>query len=151
MQVTPQQTFPIRGTNSAQCGDWISFPVGLMFNWDGVELAKDKLYFLSQPEIDWDLVQVGCHHLGNVLIQDNILKWNLSKDLLELALVGQLSLAEDNPIGVQPGLQLSWHPLTHWGGNKELQIIGGVGLNWQPGPGNLGFVVGGGIRFEFPH
>lgn len=151
LQLTPQHTFPIRGTNAPGCGDWISFPVGLMWNWDGISLAGDKLQLFPQPEVDWDIVQVACQHPGNVIVQDNLLKWNILKDVLELALVGQFSFVEGSPVTLQPGLQLSWHPLTRRGGNQELQVIFGPALNWQPGPGNLGFVIGGGLRFEFPH
>src|SRR5262249_30500067 len=121
LQLTRQRIFPIRGTNAAQCGDWISFPAGVMLNWDGIPLAGEKLQLLPQPEIDWDLVQVACGKPGNVLVQDNLLKWNIIKDVLELSLIGQISLVQDSDITLQPGLQLSWHPLTGRGGNQQLQ------------------------------
>lgn len=167
MQFTPQVPIRVVGTPtfSPMARDYFAFPVGVMRNWEGVP-AGNRWHFFGQPEFDLNFFPLLSRGNWSFVLQDNLLKLTILKDVLEATLVAGLSIQQGNTpkdwslIG-QPAGQLAWHPFGPrevW--YREFQVLLNAGLNWTipfagpPGPlppQTLDVVIGAGVRLELPH
>jgi Domain of unknown function (DUF4157)/Putative peptidoglycan binding domain len=91
--------------------------IGGKWNWTGVPIGK-KLTLFSEPELDVNLLPAFCGKAPGITLQDNFLKWTITKNVWELALVGAF------------GFKDGW--LKDWGGDKPLTGLVGPELDWKP-------------------
>jgi hypothetical protein len=105
----------------------------------GITVFKDRLEFLSEPELDVSIGPAFCGQNPGVTAQVNFLKYTILKDVIETDLVGFLGL----PDGWATGLNK--FPFTH-GGQLKLQSTPFAKLS----PDFKGLKIGlfGGISFE---
>lgn len=162
-EVDVQNQWQIAGTPGDK-PDFCDFGViqlGGKWNWKGVPIGK-KLTLFSEPELDINVVPFACGKIPGITLQDNILKWEIMKDIWELALVGTFGLKDDwlknwhdKPLTGLVGPELDWHP---WGGKKnawykDLKFKVNVNSVWEKAPEGKkdlwGVQASGGIGYEF--
>lgn len=117
--------------------------IGGKWNWKGIPIG-DKLTLFSEPELDTSLMGAAfCQKLPGVTLQDNILKFEITKKIWELSLVGVFGLQDDwlknwsdKPLTGMVGSQLDWHPWgdkdTRWYSNIKFTINISAIWNSQP-------------------